>query len=182
MNWLLVELVDLIRPIITPIISFHCPKAKISFFFIFLEYKLYLLRIIDDEAELVASKGFLIGSQILPAEVYNLLPASMPTHATPDLFFQLNMKQLLLIIVKYKIYNYNYYVKLFILTIKGGHDGTWSMSHITTLWMVLCLSTSLAADPSPPPIINTVLGLQLLHKERKKCYYTIFFHLREAED
>lgn len=37
---------------------------------------------------------------------------------------------------------------------------TWSMSHMTTLWTVLCLSTSLAAEPSPPPMMKTVFGLK----------------------
>lgn len=33
------------------------------------------------------------------------------------------------------------------------------MSHMTTFSIVLCLSNSLAVEPSPPPITNTVLGL-----------------------
>lgn len=36
---------------------------------------------------------------------------------------------------------------------------TWSISHITTFSMELCLSASLAADPSPPPIMKIVFGL-----------------------
>jgi hypothetical protein len=31
---------------------------------------------------------------------------------------------------------------------------------MTTLWTVLCFSVSLAAEPSPPPMMNTVFGLQ----------------------
>lgn len=91
----------------------------------------------------------------------------MPTRVTPNLF--LVKYEAFIINYSYiRYYNYNYCAKVFILTIKGGHDGTWSMSHMITLWMVLCLRTSLAADPSPPPIINTALGLQLLNKRKKK--------------
>lgn len=69
------------------------------------------------------------------------------------------------------------------------------MSHITTLSSNLCLRASLAADPSPPPIINTVFGLHILnlnclikgrieaneyesifvpHKQKNKEYESIF--------
>lgn len=34
------------------------------------------------------------------------------------------------------------------------------MSHMTTFSTVTCLRISLAVDPSPPPIIKTVLGLK----------------------
>lgn len=33
------------------------------------------------------------------------------------------------------------------------------MSHMTTFSTVLCLSISLAVEPSPPPIIKMVFGL-----------------------
>lgn len=48
---------------------------------------------------------------------------------------------------------------------------TWSMSHMTTLSTVLCLSISLAVDPSPPPIIKMCLGLT--EKKYKPCYIVI---------
>jgi len=34
-----------------------------------------------------------------------------------------------------------------------------SISHMTTLSIVLCFKASLAADLSPPPIVNTVFDL-----------------------
>lgn len=37
------------------------------------------------------------------------------------------------------------------------------MSHMTTLSTVLCLKISLAVDPSPPPIIKILSGLQNIH-------------------
>ena len=40
------------------------------------------------------------------------------------------------------------------------------MSHITTLFTVLCLRSSLAVDPSPPPIIKTFFGLENGMKNR----------------
>lgn len=40
-----------------------------------------------------------------------------------------------------------------------NEEFTSSISHMTTLSMVLCLSNSLAVDPSPPPIIKAFLGL-----------------------
>jgi hypothetical protein len=49
---------------------------------------------------------------------------------------------------------------------------TLSMSHMTTLSTVLCLRTSLAADPSPPPIMNTVFGLQLVSVDKSIIQYS----------
>jgi hypothetical protein len=43
---------------------------------------------------------------------------------------------------------------------------------MTTLSTVLCLRTSLAADPSPPPIMNTVFGLQLVSVDKSKIQYS----------
>lgn len=40
---------------------------------------------------------------------------------------------------------------------------TLSMSHMTTFFTLLCLKASRAVEPSPPPIMNTVLGLQIQH-------------------
>lgn len=42
---------------------------------------------------------------------------------------------------------------------------------MTTLSTVLCLSISLAVDPSPPPIIKMCLGLT--EKKYKPCYIVI---------
>lgn len=41
---------------------------------------------------------------------------------------------------------------------------TTSMSHMTTFSTVLCLSISLAVEPSPPPIIKMVFGLKIKHR------------------
>ena len=50
---------------------------------------------------------------------------------------------------------------------------TWSMSHMTTRCTVLCLRTSLAAEPSPPPMMNTVFGLEPSHQQRiSACCYS----------
>uniref|UniRef100_A0A2P2IH77 Thermospermine synthase ACAULIS5-like n=1 Tax=Rhizophora mucronata TaxID=61149 RepID=A0A2P2IH77_RHIMU len=38
------------------------------------------------------------------------------------------------------------------------------MSHMTTFSRVLCLSISLAVEPSPPPIMKIVLGLKPIIK------------------
>lgn len=39
---------------------------------------------------------------------------------------------------------------------------TLSMSHITTFLTLRCFKASLAVDPSPPPIMKTLFGLQTL--------------------
>lgn len=39
---------------------------------------------------------------------------------------------------------------------------------MTTFSIFWCFSVSLAVDPSPPPIINTVLGLKIIQKIKRK--------------